>query len=102
MPQGFAIALAALMGATFGSFFNVVAYRLPRGQSLSHPSSRCPSCETPIRPYDNVPILSWLLLRGRCRSCGERISPRYPIVEALTAALAVAVVLARHATSERV
>src|SRR5689334_9498028 len=93
MPQGFAIALAALMGATFGSFFNVVAYRLPRGESLSHPPSRCPSCETPIKAYDNVPVLGWLLLRGRCRACGMRIAWRYPAVEALTGLLCAAVVL---------
>jgi leader peptidase (prepilin peptidase)/N-methyltransferase len=93
--------LAGLFGAIFGSFFNVVAYRLPRGESLSHPGSRCPHCGTPIKPRDNVPIIGWLLLRGRCRSCGEPISPRYPIVEALTAVLAVAVVVARHAWIDR-
>ena len=93
--------LAGLFGAIYGSFCNVVAYRLPRGESLSRPGSRCPTCGTPIRPYDNIPILGWLLLRGRCRACGEPISPRYPIVEALTAALAVGVVLARHSTLER-
>src|SRR5919109_2576247 len=73
--------IAAVMGAIFGSFLNVVAYRLPRGESLSRPRSRCPGCATPIKPYDNVPVLSWLLLRGRCRSCGERISARYPVTE---------------------
>jgi leader peptidase (prepilin peptidase) / N-methyltransferase len=93
--------LAGIFGAIFGSFFNVVAYRLPRGESLSRPPSRCPTCRTPIRPYDNIPIIGWLLLRGRCRACGEPISPRYPIVEALTAALAVGVVLTRHSTLER-
>ena len=61
--------LAAVVGALFGSFLNVVAYRLPRGESLSRPRSRCPQCQTPIKPYDNVPVLSWLALRGRCRSC---------------------------------
>ncbi len=86
------LALAAVGGAAFGSFINVLAYRLPRGESLLRPGSHCPSCGTPIKPYDNVPIIGWLLLRGHCRSCGERISPRYPIVEALTAALCVAVV----------
>jgi leader peptidase (prepilin peptidase)/N-methyltransferase len=86
---------AALIGALFGSFFNVVAYRLPRGESLSRPRSRCPGCETPIKPYDNVPILSWLALRGKCRACGSRISPRYPLVEAGTALLCGLVVLAK-------
>jgi leader peptidase (prepilin peptidase)/N-methyltransferase len=80
-------------GAAVGSFFNVVAYRLPRGESLVHPPSRCPGCGTAIKPYDNVPILGWLWLGGRCRSCGTGISIRYLIVEALTAVLTVAVVL---------
>ena len=84
-----------LLGAAVGSFLNVVAYRLPRGESLVSPRSRCPSCDTPIGPFDNVPVLSWLLLRGRCRSCGERISSRYPLVEALTAAVFVAVAVVR-------
>ena len=65
----------------------MVAYRLPRGESLLHPPSACPSCETPIKPYDNVPVLGWLWLRGQCRACGEPISPRYPIVEAVTGLL---------------
>jgi leader peptidase (prepilin peptidase)/N-methyltransferase len=90
------IVAAALAGLIIGSFLNVVAWRLPRGESLSRPRSRCPQCETPIKPYDNVPVLSWLLLRGRCRHCGARISPRYPLVEAATAALYVAVVLFRE------
>jgi leader peptidase (prepilin peptidase) / N-methyltransferase len=80
-------ALAASFGLILGSFLNVVAYRLPRGESLATPASRCPGCDTPIRPYDNVPVLSWLLLRGRCRSCGESIAWRYPLVEFSTAAL---------------
>ena len=79
--------IAAVLGAVFGSFLNVVAYRLPRGESLSTPRSRCPGCERPIRPYDNVPVLSWLLLRGRCRSCGTSIAWRYPLVELATALL---------------
>jgi leader peptidase (prepilin peptidase)/N-methyltransferase len=88
-----AIMLAALSGLLVGSFLNVVAWRLPRGESLVRPGSRCPGCGTPVRPYDNIPVLSWLLLRGRCRSCGEPISARYPLVEAATAALYVAVVI---------
>lgn len=89
------IAIGAF-GMLIGSFLNVVAWRLPRGESLVRPGSRCPGCETPIRPYDNVPVLSWLLLRGRCRACGVRISPRYPAVEAATAVLYVAVAVGRH------
>jgi leader peptidase (prepilin peptidase)/N-methyltransferase len=90
-------ALAAVFGAILGSFLNVVAYRLPRGESLAHPPSRCPSCGAPVKPYDNVPVLSWLLLRGRCRNCTERISWRYPAVEAGTALLCAAVVVAKGA-----
>jgi leader peptidase (prepilin peptidase)/N-methyltransferase len=85
---------AGMLGLAFGSFLNVVAYRLPRGESLSRPGSRCPGCGTPVRPQDNIPVLSWLALRGRCRGCHTAISIRYPLVEALTAALCVAVVLA--------
>jgi leader peptidase (prepilin peptidase) / N-methyltransferase len=90
------IALAAVGGLIIGSFLSVLAHRLPRGESIVSPGSRCPRCATPIRPYDNVPVIGWLLLRGRCRACGESISARYPIVEALTAVLAVAVVLVKH------
>ena len=93
MPPSMAIAAAGLLGATFGSFLNVVAYRLPRHESLVAPRSRCPSCGTPVRAFDNVPVLSWLLLRGRCRNCATAISPRYPLVEAGTALLLVGVVL---------
>jgi leader peptidase (prepilin peptidase) / N-methyltransferase len=90
---------AGVFGAIIGSFLNVVAYRLPRRESLVRPASHCPACETPVRPYDNVPVLSWLLLRGRCRSCSAAISKRYPLVEALTALLCVAAVLAGGAIS---
>lgn len=88
-------ALATVLGAVLGSFFNVVAHRLPRGESLSRPRSRCPSCGTQIRAHDNVPVVSWLLLRGRCRACREPISARYPLVEAGTAALCALVVAVR-------
>ncbi|MFM7142678.1 MAG: prepilin peptidase [Alphaproteobacteria bacterium] len=81
---------AGLLGACVGSFLNVVIHRLPLGQSLVSPPSHCPSCGHAIRWYDNVPILGWLFLGGRCRDCGEGISPRYAIVEALTALLAAA------------
>jgi leader peptidase (prepilin peptidase)/N-methyltransferase len=84
--------LAAVVGAVFGSFLNVVAYRLPRGESLSRPRSRCPQCQTQIKAYDNVPVLSWLALRGRCRSCRAPISARYPLVEAVTGLLCALVV----------
>jgi leader peptidase (prepilin peptidase)/N-methyltransferase len=81
------IAAAALVGLLIGSFLNVVVWRLPRSESLSHPPSHCPTCQHPIRPYDNVPVLSWLILRGRCRDCAARISARYPAVELLTCGL---------------
>ena len=84
---------AGVMGAVLGSFLNVVAYRLPRRESLVKPGSRCPACGIHVRPYDNVPVLSWLMLRGHCRNCSARISPRYPLVEAGTAALCAAAVL---------
>ena len=86
-------AIAAPIGLLIGSFLNVVAYRLPRGESLLWPASHCPGCDQPIKPYDNVPVLSWLLLRGQCRNCGERISPRYPAIELLTALAFGAIVL---------
>jgi leader peptidase (prepilin peptidase)/N-methyltransferase len=89
-------AIAALGGLLIGSFLNVVAIRLPRKLSLVAPGSHCPSCGTAIKPYDNVPVLGWLLLKGRCRSCRAPISVRYPLVEALCAVLAVAVVLVKH------
>jgi leader peptidase (prepilin peptidase)/N-methyltransferase len=78
---------AGLIGAAVGSFGNVVIHRVPRGMSLSRPPSACPACGTPIGPRDNVPVLSYLLLRGRCRACGARISMRYPVVEAAVTAL---------------
>jgi leader peptidase (prepilin peptidase)/N-methyltransferase len=89
------IALAAVVGALVGSFLNVVVWRLPRGESLVRPRSRCPACDKPIAPYDNVPIVSWLLLQGRCRNCGARISPRYPLIELITAAAFAGVVAVR-------
>jgi leader peptidase (prepilin peptidase)/N-methyltransferase len=92
--------IAGLFGALLGSFLNVVAYRLPRGESLVAPGSRCPACRAPVKPYDNVPVLSWLLLRGRCRACRAPISARYPIVEAATALLCAAVVVAEGADAD--
>ena len=100
MTLAYAAALAGAFGLIVGSFINVVAYRLPRGESVVFPASHCPSCDTPIKPFDNVPVLSWLWLRGRCRSCHTSISARYPIVEAVTAALLVAVVLDKGADGD--
>ena len=73
-----------MLGLIIGSFINVVAYRVPLGRSVVSPPSACPSCGRRIRPVDNIPVVSWLLLHGRCRECGARISPRYPIVEVVT------------------
>ena len=78
-----------VLGGTVGSFLNVVVHRLPAGMSLVKPPSHCPACGEPIRWYDNVPVFAWMWLRDRCRDCGARISPRYPMVEALTAGLFV-------------
>jgi leader peptidase (prepilin peptidase)/N-methyltransferase len=80
-------AACAVLGLLVGSFLNVVVWRVPRGESVAHPPSACPSCGHAIRPRDNVPVLSWLLLGGRCRDCGARISVRYPLVELTTAVL---------------
>src|SRR5215208_6199344 len=89
------VVVTGLFGAVIGSFLNVVAHRVPARESLVSPGSRCPSCGTPVKPYDNVPVISWLVLRGRCRSCGASISARYPIVELATALVFAAVVAAR-------
>ena len=85
------IAFLGAFGAAIGSFVNVLAYRLPRHESLVKPRSRCPECKTQIAGYDNIPVVSWMLLRGRCRHCRAPIPMRYPLVEALTALLFVAV-----------
>src|SRR5438270_7648291 len=79
---GALVAFCGLMGLLIGSFLNVVIWRVPRKLSVVRPPSHCPQCETPIRPVDNVPVLSWLLLRGKCRHCGNPIPVRYPLVEA--------------------
>jgi leader peptidase (prepilin peptidase) / N-methyltransferase len=89
------VVVAGLFGAVIGSFLNVVAHRVPLGESLVSPGSRCPECEAPVKPYDNIPVVSWLVLRGRCRNCGTRISPRYPLVELVTALVFAAVVAVR-------
>jgi len=94
LPGPFVTAIAVALGLAFGSFLNVVIYRLPRGESLSHPPSRCPGCGRAIRIYDNIPVLGWLLLRGRARCCKIRISARYPLIEALGGLIAWAIVRA--------
>lgn len=80
----FTSGVALLFGLVVGSFLNVVIYRMPRGESVVSPPSHCPACDTPIKPWNNVPVLSYVLLRGRCSDCSARISPRYPAVELLT------------------
>jgi len=96
------LAGAAVFGAAIGSFLNVVVWRLPRGESLVRPRSRCPRCETPIRPWHNVPVVSWLALRGRCADCAAPIPARYPLVEAATAALYAGVVAATGADRDAI
>ena len=86
VPAAVWVALAGVLGLLIGSFANVVIYRVPLGLSVNHPRSFCPCCRTPIRAVDNVPVVSWLVLRGRCRSCGAPIAARYPLVEATTGA----------------
>jgi leader peptidase (prepilin peptidase) / N-methyltransferase len=90
-PLPVACALMGVLGAMIGSFLNVVIHRLPRDRSIVFPNSTCPRCQARIKAYDNIPILSFLILRGQCRACGARISPRYPAVEALTALLFAAI-----------
>ena len=81
------IGLCAIFGLAIGSFLNVVIYRVPRDESVISPRSSCPSCGTPILERDNIPVLSWLLLKGRCRTCNAPISAKYPLVEVTCAAL---------------
>jgi leader peptidase (prepilin peptidase)/N-methyltransferase len=87
MNSAVLVVLAGLFGLLIGSFLNVVIWRLPRGESLNQPASHCPVCDHPIRPFDNIPVVSWLVLRRRCRDCGAPISARYPSVELVTAIL---------------
>lgn len=89
----FVVAVVFAFGLVVGSFLNVVIHRLPRGESLAFPGSHCPACGAPIRAYDNIPVLSWLVLRGRCRVCRAPIAVRYPAVEFTNAVLWVAVSL---------
>lgn len=97
IPLPWLVGAAGAFGLLIGSFLNVVVWRVPRGESLM-PGSRCPSCDAPIRPWQNVPVVSWLALRGRCASCGARISARYPLVELGTGA-AFALVAGWQATA---
>jgi leader peptidase (prepilin peptidase)/N-methyltransferase len=87
VADAFVVTVAAVLGLAVGSFLNVVVWRVPRGESLVRPASHCPRCEHPIRAWDNIPVLSWLILRARCRDCGEPIAARYPLVEASTGVL---------------
>jgi leader peptidase (prepilin peptidase)/N-methyltransferase len=87
----FVAVVCGVLGLAVGSFLNVVIHRVPAKQSVVRPRSRCPKCETELAARDNIPVVSWLLLRGKCRTCGEPISPRYPLVEVATAALFAAV-----------
>src|SRR4051812_42703379 len=91
MPQFILLCIVSLLGLAVGSFLNVVIHRVPRNQSLVRPGSQCPSCGHAVSNRHNIPVLGWLLLRGRCADCRARISARYPLVEAGTAALFVAV-----------
>ena len=79
------VGLSGLFGLVIGSFLNVVVYRVPQGLSIARPPSHCPACQHELAPYDNIPLLSWVVLRGRCRTCRAPISPRYPMIEAVTA-----------------
>jgi leader peptidase (prepilin peptidase)/N-methyltransferase len=87
VPAAFAIAVAAAFGAVIGSFLNVCIYRVPLKKSIVWPSSACPHCQRELSWYENIPIVSWLILRARCRTCGASIGIQYPLVEALTAAM---------------
>jgi len=80
------VVLAAVLGLLLGSFLNVVVYRVPIGKSIVTPPSACPHCDSEIKPWDNIPVLSWILLRGKCRNCAAPISARYPLVELATSA----------------
>ncbi|MGH3494678.1 MAG: prepilin peptidase, partial [Sciscionella sp.] len=87
------LVLAGVLGLAIGSFLNVVIYRVPRNESIVTPASRCPSCDATLKPWHNVPVVSWLALRGKCAFCGTQISARYPLVEAGTAVLFIAMTL---------
>ena len=88
------VVVSGLLGLVIGSFLNVVAWRVPRGESINHPGSHCPVCENPLRPIDNIPVISWVFLRGRCHFCHAAISARYPLVELATGLLFAVLALA--------
>lgn len=90
MPQWFILLIIFLLGCCLGSFLNVCIYRLPLNLSIIFPNSFCPSCKSPIRPYDNIPLFSFFILKGKCRNCGAKISWRYPLVEALMGMITLA------------
>lgn len=100
LPSAFAAIAGSILGLIIGSFLNVVIHRVPRGESIAFPGSHCPGCGSKLRAYENIPVLSFLLLRGRCRSCGKRISWRYPFVELLTAVLFAAILVKSGPTWE--
>ncbi|HOK23238.1 MAG TPA: prepilin peptidase [Candidatus Hydrothermia bacterium] len=85
-----------ILGTVVGSFLNVIIYRIPKGMSIVKPGSHCPNCGTPIRFYDNIPIISYIILKGKCRTCGSRISPVYPIVEGLTGLVFLSIFIKFH------
>jgi len=87
------VAVAFIFGAVLGSFLNVVITRVPKHESVVRPASHCPSCGTPVSPRDNIPVISWLVLRGRCRSCGWRIPVRYWLVEVAVGVLFAVIAL---------
>lgn len=90
-PPLFLRVLATMFGLIWGSFLNVVIYRVPRDMSVVRPASHCPACGKPVKPWDNIPVFGWLLLRGRARCCGAPLSPRYPLVEAIGGLLSLAI-----------
>ncbi len=100
MPESIGLIISVMVAAAVGSFLNVVIYRLPAGLSIVSPGSRCPNCLTPIKPYHNIPVISWLLLGGKCAHCRVQIPVRYLLVEALTGALGGALWLKFGLTAE--
>jgi leader peptidase (prepilin peptidase)/N-methyltransferase len=94
VPAWFPVLSFGLFGLLFGSFANVLIWRVPRGESIASPGSHCPGCDAPIAWYDNIPVVSWLVLRGRCRTCGTRIAFRYPLVELASGVLFVTAAIA--------
>ncbi len=90
------LVLLFIIGSVIGSFLNVIIYRLPQGKSIIYPPSSCPKCKKRIKPYHNIPILGWIILKGKCAYCGENISIRYPVIEFITGILAILIYLKLH------